>query len=110
RVPIGWLRAPGRAPRRRRRAVPPPGPGGPRGRPAAAPGLRPLGGRPPRLGDAGRATPARVGPGAPRSRAAAGSAGGARRLSIRSMTPKLDHVGIDVSDYDASKAFYEQAL
>ena len=26
------------------------------------------------------------------------------------MTPKLDHVGIDVSDYDASKAFYEQAL
>jgi catechol 2,3-dioxygenase-like lactoylglutathione lyase family enzyme len=24
--------------------------------------------------------------------------------------PRLDHVGIDVSDYDASKAFYEQAL
>jgi catechol 2,3-dioxygenase-like lactoylglutathione lyase family enzyme len=26
------------------------------------------------------------------------------------MKPRLDHVGIDVSDYDASKAFYEQAL
>ena len=24
--------------------------------------------------------------------------------------PRVDHVGIDVSDYDASKAFYEQAL
>jgi catechol 2,3-dioxygenase-like lactoylglutathione lyase family enzyme len=24
--------------------------------------------------------------------------------------PRLDHVGIDVSDYAASKAFYEQAL
>ena len=26
------------------------------------------------------------------------------------MKPRLDHVGIDVSDYGASKAFYEQAL
>jgi catechol 2,3-dioxygenase-like lactoylglutathione lyase family enzyme len=26
------------------------------------------------------------------------------------MTPKLDHVGIDVSDYETSKAFYENAL
>ena len=24
------------------------------------------------------------------------------------MTPKLDHVGIDVSDYETSKAFYER--
>jgi len=26
------------------------------------------------------------------------------------MNPRLDHVGLDVSDYEASKAFYEQAL
>ena len=26
------------------------------------------------------------------------------------MTPRLDHVGLDVSDYAASKAFYESAL
>jgi len=26
------------------------------------------------------------------------------------MAPRLDHVGLDVSDYDASKAFYDQAL
>jgi len=26
------------------------------------------------------------------------------------MAPRLDHVGLDVSDYAASKAFYEQAL
>ena len=26
------------------------------------------------------------------------------------MKPRLDHVGLDVSDYDASKAFYEKAL
>jgi catechol 2,3-dioxygenase-like lactoylglutathione lyase family enzyme len=26
------------------------------------------------------------------------------------MRPRLDHIGLDVSDYDASKAFYEQAL
>jgi catechol 2,3-dioxygenase-like lactoylglutathione lyase family enzyme len=26
------------------------------------------------------------------------------------MTPRLDHVGLDVSDYERSKAFYEQAL
>ena len=26
------------------------------------------------------------------------------------MSPGLDHVGLDVSDYAASKAFYEQAL
>jgi catechol 2,3-dioxygenase-like lactoylglutathione lyase family enzyme len=26
------------------------------------------------------------------------------------MAPRLDHVGLDVSDYQASKAFYEQAL
>ncbi len=26
------------------------------------------------------------------------------------MTPGLDHVGLDVSDYAASKAFYEKAL
>jgi catechol 2,3-dioxygenase-like lactoylglutathione lyase family enzyme len=26
------------------------------------------------------------------------------------MKPKLDHIGLDVSDYDASKAFYESAL
>ena len=26
------------------------------------------------------------------------------------MKPRLDHVGLDVSDYQASKAFYEQAL
>ncbi len=26
------------------------------------------------------------------------------------MNPSLDHVGLDVSDYEASKAFYEQAL
>jgi catechol 2,3-dioxygenase-like lactoylglutathione lyase family enzyme len=25
------------------------------------------------------------------------------------MAPRLDHVGLDVSDYDASKAFYDQA-
>lgn len=25
------------------------------------------------------------------------------------MTPGLDHVGLDVSDYDVSKAFYEKA-
>jgi catechol 2,3-dioxygenase-like lactoylglutathione lyase family enzyme len=24
--------------------------------------------------------------------------------------PRLDHVGIDISDYEASKSFYEQAL
>ena len=24
--------------------------------------------------------------------------------------PRLDHVGLDVSDYEASKSFYEQAL
>ena len=24
------------------------------------------------------------------------------------MTPRLDHVGLDVSDYAASKAFYER--
>jgi catechol 2,3-dioxygenase-like lactoylglutathione lyase family enzyme len=26
------------------------------------------------------------------------------------MAPRLDHVGLDVRDYEASKAFYEQAL
>lgn len=26
------------------------------------------------------------------------------------MTPRLDHVGLDVSDYETSKAFYDQAL
>ena len=26
------------------------------------------------------------------------------------MTPKLDHIGIDVSDYETSKAFYERSL
>ena len=26
------------------------------------------------------------------------------------MNPRLDHVGLDVSDYEASKAFYESAL
>jgi catechol 2,3-dioxygenase-like lactoylglutathione lyase family enzyme len=26
------------------------------------------------------------------------------------MKPRLDHIGLDVSDYSASKAFYEQAL
>jgi catechol 2,3-dioxygenase-like lactoylglutathione lyase family enzyme len=26
------------------------------------------------------------------------------------MAPRLDHVGLDVSDYQASKAFYQQAL
>ena len=26
------------------------------------------------------------------------------------MAPRLDHVGLDVSDYDASKAFYDKAL
>jgi catechol 2,3-dioxygenase-like lactoylglutathione lyase family enzyme len=26
------------------------------------------------------------------------------------MKPRLDHVGLDVSDYERSKAFYEQAL
>lgn len=26
------------------------------------------------------------------------------------MKPRLDHVGLDVSDYEASKAFYERAL
>src|SRR5262245_13529520 len=26
------------------------------------------------------------------------------------MKPGLDHIGLDVNDYDASKAFYEQAL
>ena len=26
------------------------------------------------------------------------------------MKPRLDHIGLDVSDYAASKAFYEQAL
>jgi catechol 2,3-dioxygenase-like lactoylglutathione lyase family enzyme len=26
------------------------------------------------------------------------------------MKPRLDHIGLDVSDYDASKAFYEKAL
>jgi catechol 2,3-dioxygenase-like lactoylglutathione lyase family enzyme len=26
------------------------------------------------------------------------------------MAPRLDHIGLDVSDYQASKAFYEQAL
>ena len=26
------------------------------------------------------------------------------------MKPKLDHIGLDVSDYEASKAFYESAL
>ena len=26
------------------------------------------------------------------------------------MTPRLDHVGLDVSDYAVSKAFYEKAL
>ena len=26
------------------------------------------------------------------------------------MAPRLDHVGLDVSDYDASKAFYDGAL
>ena len=26
------------------------------------------------------------------------------------MKPRLDHVGLDVSDYEASKAFYEKAL
>ena len=26
------------------------------------------------------------------------------------MAPRLDHVGLDVSDYEASKAFYEPAL
>ena len=26
------------------------------------------------------------------------------------MKPKLDHIGLDVSDYGASKAFYESAL
>jgi catechol 2,3-dioxygenase-like lactoylglutathione lyase family enzyme len=26
------------------------------------------------------------------------------------MEPKLDHVGLDVSDYEASKEFYERAL
>jgi catechol 2,3-dioxygenase-like lactoylglutathione lyase family enzyme len=26
------------------------------------------------------------------------------------MRPRLDHIGLDVSDYDASKAFFEQAL
>ena len=26
------------------------------------------------------------------------------------MPPRLDHVGLDVSDYEASKAFYDQAL
>jgi catechol 2,3-dioxygenase-like lactoylglutathione lyase family enzyme len=26
------------------------------------------------------------------------------------MKPRLDHIGLDVSDYDASKAFYEKTL
>ena len=26
------------------------------------------------------------------------------------MAPRLDHVGLDVSDYDTSKAFYDKAL
>jgi catechol 2,3-dioxygenase-like lactoylglutathione lyase family enzyme len=26
------------------------------------------------------------------------------------MAPRLDHVGLDVSDYDASRAFYDKAL
>ena len=26
------------------------------------------------------------------------------------MAPRLDHVGLDVSDYAASKAFYDKAL
>ena len=26
------------------------------------------------------------------------------------MAPRLDHVGLDVSDYEASKAFYDKAL
>jgi catechol 2,3-dioxygenase-like lactoylglutathione lyase family enzyme len=26
------------------------------------------------------------------------------------MKPRLDHVGLDVSDYECSKAFYERAL
>src|SRR2546423_28780 len=26
------------------------------------------------------------------------------------MTPRLDHIGLDVRDYEASKSFYEQAL
>jgi len=26
------------------------------------------------------------------------------------MTPRLDQIGLDVSDYEASKAFYEKAL
>jgi catechol 2,3-dioxygenase-like lactoylglutathione lyase family enzyme len=26
------------------------------------------------------------------------------------MKPRLDHIGLEVSDYDASKAFYERAL
>jgi catechol 2,3-dioxygenase-like lactoylglutathione lyase family enzyme len=26
------------------------------------------------------------------------------------MAPRLDHVGLDVSDYDASRAFYDSAL
>jgi catechol 2,3-dioxygenase-like lactoylglutathione lyase family enzyme len=26
------------------------------------------------------------------------------------MKPRLDHIGLDVSDYEASKAFYERAL
>jgi len=26
------------------------------------------------------------------------------------MKPRLDHIGLDVSDYEASKAFYESAL
>ena len=26
------------------------------------------------------------------------------------MNPRLDHVGLDVSDYDVSKSFYEKAL
>jgi catechol 2,3-dioxygenase-like lactoylglutathione lyase family enzyme len=29
---------------------------------------------------------------------------------LRSMGPRLDHVGVDVSDYERSKAFYENAL
>jgi catechol 2,3-dioxygenase-like lactoylglutathione lyase family enzyme len=26
------------------------------------------------------------------------------------MKPRLDHIGLDVSDYERSKAFYEKAL
>jgi catechol 2,3-dioxygenase-like lactoylglutathione lyase family enzyme len=34
----------------------------------------------------------------------------AEQAAPTAMRPRLDHIGLDVSDYDASKAFFEQAL